>query len=115
MSEPEDWLEHLKEHTTREHAELDLTQLQPGDIVRVITGHTIYQLEIVEGRRAQLTTSRKDRPSGLVQIHGCTFGMSSTIKPDALFCGGNLEFTFDDGKFVHTTTSIRGLQLVRKR
>ncbi len=113
MSFPPDWLDHLQQHVTEQTDELELTELRPGDLVRVATLHTHYDLLIVEGRDAELRTNRPDRPSGRVRLMGCTFGQSSTIKPDHLFCGGNLEFSFDEGKMIHTTTTIRELHWVR--
>lgn len=115
MSTENDWMQLLKHHVDEPPPEIDLQQLLPGDRLRVITLNTTYDLLIIEGRKAQLETGRDDRPSGLVQINGCTFGMSSTIKPGALFSGGNLEFTFEDGRMRHTTTAIRELHWLRQR
>ncbi len=108
-----DWLAHLKLHVAEQADELDLTVLRPGDVIRVVTLHTCYDMLIIEGRDAELRTDRPDRPNGRVRMMGCTFGQSTTIKPDSLFCGGNLEFTFEDGKMTHTTTAIRALHWVR--
>lgn len=105
----------LRDHVAESPPEIDLTQLLPGDRLRVVTLHTAYDLEIIGARVAELKCDRADRPSGRVQIQGCTFGMSSTIKPDALFSGGNLEFTFDEGRMTHTTTVIRELHWLRCR
>jgi len=109
-----DWLKHLGDHAQTIGKELDLDSLQPGDLLQVLTLHTIYSLKINSGRDAELVTNRPDRPSGPVLINGCTFGQSSTIKPDHLFCGGNLEFQFDNKKQIQTTTVIREIRLVRK-
>jgi hypothetical protein len=79
--------------------------------LKVVTQHTDYLFGIVDGRDADLECSRADRPSGRVKIMGCTFGKSSSIKPDYLFCGGNLEFTYElDGvAMVHKTTAIKAI------
>ena len=109
-----DWLGHLKNHAQIAGEEFDLDSLRPGDILVVETLHTAYRFRIVGDRLADLETGRSDRPCGRVQIQGCTFGDSSTIKPERLFCGGNLEFTYDDGKMVQRTTSIQAIRHTRK-
>lgn len=105
----------LKHHLDEPPPEIDLRELLPGDRLRIITLNTTYDLLITEGRTAHLQTERDDRPSGPVRINGCTFGLSSTIKPDALFSGGSLEFTFDDGRMRHTTTAIREMHWLRRQ
>jgi hypothetical protein len=107
--DPSDWLEALHDRQNG-GGEFDLTQLQPGDLLWVVTRRTVYRLMLLEGRDALLETSRADRPSGRVRIMGCAFGGSSSIKPDRLFCGGSLEFTFHGGNMVHTTTAIRAIR-----
>ena len=89
----------------------DLQELAPGDELKVVTTHTEYAFKIVEGRIADLACSRFDRPHARVKIMGCTFGQSSSIKPDHLFCGGNLELTYElDGlPMVHKTTAIKAI------
>lgn len=110
-----DWLSHLQEHSAIERAEFDIRELRAGDVLRVSTLNTLYTLRLQEERYADLETDRPNRPGGRVKIMGCTFGLSSTISPDHLFCGGNLEFTFvlDDQRMIHTTSEIRKLQLIR--
>jgi len=108
-----DWLKHLEAHAQSAGEELDIDTLFPGDLLQVLTLHTTYAFKIVEGRDAELLTDRSDRPSGPVRINGCTFGQSSTIKPGHLFCGGNLEFQFDNGNQIQTTTTIRAIRLAR--
>jgi hypothetical protein len=113
MNFPADWLETLKEHHGAHHAELDLEALAEGDVVRICTRNTIYALRVSSpAREAVLATDRADRPSGRVRIMGCTFGQSSTISPDRLFCGGSLELTFDQEghRMVHTTSAIRSIE-----
>lgn len=112
-----DWLSRLKQHAESDHAELDLAVLTPGDLVRVETKNTLYTLKLIDADRfAELTTDRADRPAGRVKIMGCTFGLSSTISPDRLFCGGNLELNFlqEGVRMTHTTSSIRAIQCVRR-
>jgi hypothetical protein len=109
--QPADWLQFLRSHDAGE--ELDLESLHRGDLLVVETGHTRYNLRILQGREAELRTNREDRPSGRVIIQGCTFGDSSSIKPNALFCGGNLEFTYEQGRMVHKTSMIRIIRTAR--
>ncbi|MEY2488585.1 MAG: hypothetical protein QOC70_527 [Verrucomicrobiota bacterium] len=105
----EDWLLYLKSVAGKYGDEFDLTQLSPGDVLKVVTQHTDYLFTTIEGCEAELFCSRADRPKGRVRIMGCTFGRSSSIKPDHLFCGGNLELTYDlqGVSMKHTTTAIR--------
>jgi hypothetical protein len=108
-----DWESFLRRHEAAGIPELDLNTLKPGDRLLVLTAQTAYTLTLVAERLADLTTNRQDRPSGRVQINGCTFGASSSIKPDFLFCGGNLEFTHGEPRRIYTTTAIRALQLMQ--
>ena len=112
-----DWLSRLKEHAASEAAELDITELQPGDIVRIGTLNTIYTLRLIDGaRHAEMETDREDRPAGQVKIMGCTFGLSTTISPDHVFCGGNLELSFmrEGVRMTHTTSEIRRIEWIRR-
>ena len=104
-----DWETFVARHSGR--AEFDLGIVQPGDTLRVVTDHTDYVFEIVEGSEAQLRCSRPDRPTGRVRISGCGFAFSTTFKPGRLFCGGRLEFTFlrDDIPARYRTTSINAI------
>ena len=106
-----DLVAYLKATADKIGDELDLGTLKPGDELRIVTGHTEYVFKIIEDRIADLTCSRFDRPNARVKIMGCTFGNSSSIKPDHLFCGGNLEFTYElDGHpMVHKTTVIKAI------
>jgi len=110
-----EWSSILTQHMESGDDELDLRQVEPGDLLRVVTGHTDYNLVFISGSDAELTTNRPDRPSGKVKIMGCTFGKSSSIKPDHLFCGGSLEFTFDEGRMTHLTTPIRAIHWLRRK
>ena len=105
----EDWLLYLKSAEGKYGDEFDLSQLSPGDVLKVVTQHTDYFFTAITGRDGDLVCSRPGRPSGRVRIMGCTFGRSSSIKPDHLFCGGSLEFTYqlEGVAMTHTTTAIR--------
>lgn len=106
-----DLIRHLKSIAEKIGDQFDLGQLAPGDKLKVVTQHTDYVFTVVEGRDADLECSRADRPSGRVRIMGCTFGHSSSIKPDDLFCGGNLEFAYalDSISMTHKTTAIKAI------
>ena len=95
--------------------ELDLRQLAAGDELKVITRHTEYLFKMMENRFASVSSARCDRPAGRVRLVGCTLGNSSSIKPDHLFCGGNLEFTYhlDGRSMTHKTTAIQAIYLRR--
>jgi len=112
-SRPSDWEAVLRRHEAADVPEVELPRLKPGDRLLVLTQHTAYSLVIRGNGEADLTTNRPDRPAGRVLIHGCTFGASSSIKPDHVFCGGNLEFSRGEKGEVVTTTAIRTLQLIQ--
>ena len=90
---------------------------QPGDLLRIVTLHSEYYLTIVKGRDAILVCPQPGRPAGTVSIMGCTFGLSSSIKPDHLFCGGNLELSYqlEGVSMTHTTTAIKEIDLQRTK
>lgn len=111
-SGPRGWIETLHAHVEGEGKRFELGSLVPGDILRVITHHTMYTFVMTGPRAANLETDREDRPNGPVLLMGCTFGQSSTISPDYIFCGGNLEFTHGGGSMTCTTTAIRAIQLI---
>lgn len=106
-----DWESFVQSHSDDISEELDLDSVRPGDTLRVVTDHTDYVFEIVEGSEAELHTSRPDRPTGRVRIAGCGFAFSTTFKPRRLFCGGRLEFTFvrDAEPARFRTTSINAI------
>lgn len=110
-----DWLGVVEAAVAGSDDEFDLSCLAAGDWLRVTTRHTVYTFHIVDPvrRDAIVATDRPDRPAGPARIMGCTFGLSSTIKPDHLFCGGNLEFTHRAGEWVHTTTAILKVEWLR--
>ena len=112
-----DWLRYLKSKDSKLGDELDLADLRPGDVLKVMTRHADYLLTIGKGRDAVLRCSKPGRPEGAVRIMGCTFGRSSSIKPDHLFCGGNLELSYrlEGAAMTHRTTAIKEIQLRRVR
>jgi hypothetical protein len=95
--------------------EFDLTQLQPNDRLRIVTDKTIYTFRIVDPvmRDAVVESNRPESSYGPCRIMGCTMGLSSSIKPNHLFCGGNLEFTHKAGERTRTTTAIRVIEWLR--
>jgi hypothetical protein len=106
-----DWESFVQSHSDEISEELDLDSVRPGDTLRVVTDHTDYVFDIVEGSEAELHCSRPDRPTGRVRIAGCGFAFSTTFKPRRLFCGGRLEFTFfrDAEAARFRTTSINAI------
>ena len=112
-----DWLRYVKSTKGKLGDELDLSQLKPGDLLKVVTRNSEYLLTIAKGRDAILTCKQPGRPNGRVQIIGCTFGRSSSIKPDHLFCGGNLELSYQlkGAPMTHRTTAIKEIHLQRQR
>lgn len=92
--------------------ELDLQAVAPGDSVLVKTKNTLYLFTWKGACQAELRTNNQKTPSGSVQIMGCSFGLSSSIRPDALFCGGNLEFTHQRGEKTWTTSRIDEIYLL---
>jgi hypothetical protein len=111
-----DFIAYLKSSVERFGDHFDLQQLVPGDELKVVTSHTEYVFRIIEDHIADLNTARPDRPRGRVKILGCTFGRSSSINADQLFCGGNLQFTYqlNGVSMTHTTTTIRAIYLRRQ-
>jgi hypothetical protein len=106
-----DWEEFIRRHQASGVVELDLAALKPGDKLLVVTRRTVYTFEILPQKEALLTSNRPDRPSGRVRINGGSFGASSSIKPDFVFCGGNVEFVHLDTGVVYTSTQVRALQV----
>ena len=113
----QDWIRFVKSKKGKLGDELDLSLLVPGDLLKVVTKNSEYVLKIVKGREAELDCRQPGRPNGRVRIMGCTFGRSSSIKPDHLFCGGNLELRYQTqgAAMTHTTTAIREILLRRRR
>jgi hypothetical protein len=104
-----DWEQFACRYAESDAEEFSLSQLNPGDVLRVVTEHTNYHFTVIDTCEARLQCSRSDRPSGSVRISGCGFGFSHAFKPGHLFCGGRMEFTFFQDKKLtrYRTTSIR--------
>lgn len=94
--------------------EVDLCALEPGDRLTVVTKHTSYEFEWLEGGAIILRTNRADRPSGLVTRIGCAFRRSGIVVPDVVFRGGKLDFCTMDGRVHHRTTIVATHTLVRQ-
>jgi hypothetical protein len=94
--------------------ELDLSQLKAGDRLLVRTRNTGYLFAMTGSHTARLTPDRDDRPSGPVRINGCVFGGSKVIKPNHLFCGGNMEIVFEGYEEPVVTTAVKAIQLVSR-
>ena len=110
-----DWMATVKRYAEAQGDELELADLRAGDRLQVKTRHTLYELLwMTEGEvDAVLQTDRPDRASGKVRVMGCAVGQGSTIAPDRLFTGGSLEFTSGEGKWVHRTSSISWIRMIR--
>ena len=94
--------------------EVDLSTLEPGDRLAVVTKHTRYEFEWLEGGAIYLRTNRDDRPSGLVTQIGCAFRRSGLVVPNVVFRGGKLDFCTMGGLVHHRTTIIASHHLVRQ-
>lgn len=108
-----DWVSAVQDHVAKRGDELELAGLQTGDRLQVRTQHTLYEFWWEADGWAVLRTDRKDRPSGRVKIHGCALGAGTTIAPDRLFNGGSLEFVSGGGEWVHRTTPILWISVMR--
>lgn len=112
----EDWLHFIKSKSGKLGHEVNLSELRAGDVLKVVTANSEYVFTIVKGREADLACAKPGRPAGRVRIMGCGFGRSSSIKPDHLFCGGNLELSYkrEGGALMtHRTTAISKIYLRR--
>jgi hypothetical protein len=107
-----DWQSFLASHASVKQDEISLSSVEPGDRILVKTRNTHYLLSWQSADHSELRTNSSRAPSGLVRIMGCSFGLSSSIRPDALFCGGNLELTYADGEKRWTTSAIEEIQLL---
>jgi hypothetical protein len=101
-----DWSSFVQSLTQPSSQDLDLRRMKAGDLVLVKTRNTLYLLEWKTADSVELRTNKTTRPGGLVRIMGCTFGHSSSIQPDFLSCGGNLELTYNEGHRTWTTSPI---------
>jgi hypothetical protein len=111
----DDWSQYLRSTEGKLGDELELAALRPGDLLRIVTLNSEYFLTIVRDREATLVSPQPGKPTGAVCIMGCTFGLSSSIKPGHLFCGGNLELRYqlEGVSMTHTTTAIKEIHLRR--
>jgi hypothetical protein len=109
-----DWTSFIQSLPTAFQKELDLTAVVPGDHVLIKTRNALYLFTCKGPDLAELCTNNPKAPSGPVRIMGCSFGLSSSIRPDALFCGGNLEFTYQQGNKTWTTSEIDEIHLVHR-
>lgn len=66
----DDWLRYVKSTKGRLGDELDLAQLRPGDVLKVMTRNSQYLLTIVKNREAILACHQPGRPVGRVKIMG---------------------------------------------
>ncbi|HEY8834602.1 MAG TPA: hypothetical protein VIM09_03390, partial [Chthoniobacterales bacterium] len=62
-----DWLRYVKTTKGKLGDELDLSQLKPGDLLKVVTRNSEYLLTIVKNRDAILTCEQPGRPEGRVR------------------------------------------------
>ena len=106
--------EFLRGFQTQHRPEVDLNALRSGDILVVATANTLYRIVMDDMRCGTMSTNHAKRPVGAVQLMGGTFGHSSTIKPDGVFCGGGLEYLHCASKKIHVTTAIRALWLANR-
>ncbi len=112
---PPDWFSNLSAMQAV-GGRLSLTDLLVGDLLKVSTERSTYFFRITEPRQ-RLAEMWKQGSNGVpipVQIMGCTLGLSSTIDPRSLFCGGSLEYTTESGARTHTSTPIRELACLRR-
>jgi len=115
-----DWIAFLKESGEKVQEELALNELEQGEAFSATTLNSIYFMRMLdrEKRTADLVTNIAGRPQGEIIVNGCTWGRSSSIRPDHLFVGGNLEFSFIDEstglQMTHTTSDIRELCRCRR-
>ena len=110
----EDWTSLIQSLPTRFQKELILEDVVPGDNILIKTKNTLYLFTWANMDGAELRTDSPRGPSGTVRIMGCSFGLSSSIRPDALFCGGNLEFTYQNGEKTWTTSEIDEIHLLHR-
>lgn len=109
-----DWKSFLKSLPASFEQELQLSAIVPGDRVLIKTRNTAYLLAWTGVDTADLRADDAKAPSGPVRIMGCSFGMSSSIRPDAFFCGGNLEFTHSRAEKTWTTSPIQEIHLLHR-
>jgi hypothetical protein len=109
-----DWKSFVESLPRTCEEELSLSSIVPGDRVLVKTRNTLYLFTWKGGDEAEVRANDAKAPAGDVKIMGCSFGLSSSIRPDALFCGGNLEFTHSKGEKTWTTSPIEEIHLLHQ-
>jgi hypothetical protein len=82
--------------------------------VLIKTRNSLYLFTWKSGDEADVRSNDPKAPIGPVRIMGCSFGLSSSIRPDAIFCGGNLEFTHAKGEKTWTTSPIEEIHLLHQ-
>jgi hypothetical protein len=107
-----EWQSFLESLPSSFEKELSLASIVSGDRVVIKTRNTLYMFVWKSLDEADLRTNDPDAPAGPVRIMGCTFGMSSSVRPDAFVCGANLEFTHAGGEKTWTTSPIREIHRV---
>ena len=101
-----DWKSFVQSLAKDSLPEVELRKMKSGDCVLLKTRNTFYLLEWKTDDLVELRSNKAKAPSGPVQIMGCTFGQSSSIRPDLLTCGANLELTYNNGHRTWTTSVI---------
>jgi hypothetical protein len=114
-NEPDpDWDMFIESQAALMRNELKLSIVKPDDRILVKTRNTHYLFVWKNPDLAYLRSNSAKAPSGAVRIMGCAFGLSSCIRPDALFCGGTLEFTYASGAKTWTTSTIEEIHLLHQ-
>jgi hypothetical protein len=109
-----DWKSFLKSLPESFEQEIALKAIVPGDRVLIKTRNSAYLFDWKDVDEANVRSNDPKAPSGPVRIMGCSFGLSTSIRPDVLFCGGNLEFTHSNGEKTWTTSPIREIHLLHR-
>lgn len=113
---PHDWLEEIARYSAMES--IDLKSLREDDQILVTTCNSQYHLTVLESveRLVKMKSSRENAPEGSMTLMGCALGQSSSLSPDSLFCGGNLELNFrsQSGELMtHTTSQIKEIKILQ--
>jgi hypothetical protein len=109
----EDWDSLIRSISKESSIELDLRWMGPNDRVVVKTQNSIYLLTWLQDGTVEICSNREKGPQGLVQIMGTTFGLSSSIRPDVISCGANLELNYNNGDKTWTTSTVTEIHHLR--
>jgi hypothetical protein len=109
-----DWSSFVHSFSEPSCNELDLRRIKAGDCVVVKTRNTLYLLEWKTSDAVELRSNNPATPTGPVRVMGCTFGLSTSIRPDFLACGNNLELTYNDGHRTWTTSPIEEIHHLQR-